>query len=1070
MNTSAATLCRSGDRRFSWKNLTCFFLLLGFLVAVTGTVSAATSPERKEVLYINSYSKGLEWSDPITRAVEDRMRTSGYDVNLHIEYMDEKRYQDTVYESMLADLYRYKYANRSLDVIIVSDDNAFVFMKKYRQSLFPETPVVFCGVNYYSDDMLAGQPGITGVVEEYDVQDTLVTALRLHPSVQHIYVINDRSTTGAANKKNIGQVIPAIGSRAGVTFLEDYSMAELEDAVAALPENSLILLMTFNQDRLGTDYSYDESIRRVREHANVPVYGIWEMYLGKGIVGGRLTSGYEQGNLSAQIATRILQGESPSQIPIVRNPPNRYMFDYAELLRFGISEENLPPGSIVINQPVPVRILPESVVWAIGISATGLILGLAAMVVAFLRLQRARDALDQSERRYRAVVEDQTELICRISHEGTHIFVNDAYCRFFGKTRAEILGTKFVPAMSREEKFRVRNHLASLTPIHPIGSTTNQVEVPGQGLRWLKWNNHAIFDDKGNVSEYQSVGRDVTDVQLAEDELRKYQENLENLIDTRTQELVSSNAQLQQEVAERTIAEDLLAAEKERLAVTLRSIDEGVITTDISGRVLLVNQAAERLTGTKQEYAAGFPVANVLPLIDEKTRMPVENPALQLMNNQRIPVFPYRAVLLVKDGTERIIEESASIMSDHDNRTIGVVIVFRDITERQKLETELARTQKLESLGLLAGGIAHDFNNILTAIFGNIILARIHVAEDSPAFERLAEAENAMVRAKELTQQLLTFSKGGAPVKETADIAGIITDTTRFMLRGSHSRCEFAIEPALWAVDVDVGQISQVINNIVINADHAMPGGGIIHVSARNNIIKNGTPLPLTPGRYVKITIADQGTGIPQENLTRIFDPYFTTKTKGSGLGLSTALSIIRKHSGHIEIESEPGKGTTVHIYLPASDKILNGQVNGSQQPLHGSGRVLVMDDEEAIRDMASALLSHFGYRPDVARDGEEAIALYREAAAKNDPFAVVIMDLTIPGGLGGKETIARLHEFDPFVRAVVSSGYSTDPIVANFRQYGFVGILTKPYTAKEMSEVIRKVLSEKNEKGRTGS
>jgi PAS domain S-box-containing protein len=619
--------------------------------------------------------------------------------------------------------------------------------------------------------------------------------------------------------------------------------------------------------------------------------------------------------------------------------------------------------------------------------------------------------------------------------------------------------------MSAEEKRKVRNHLASLTPIHPIGSTTNLVEIPGQGMRWMKWNNHAIFDDTGSVTEFQSVGRDVTDVQLAEDELRKYQENLEALIDTRTQELVTSNAQLQQEVAERTIAEDQLAEEKERLAVTLRSIGDGVITTDISGRVLLVNRVAERLTGWKQEYASGYPIAQVLSLVDEKNRTPVENPALRLMNQDESSNFPYRAVLVARDGTERVIEESVSIMSDHENRTIGIVIVFRDITERQKLENELARTQKLESLGLLAGGIAHDFNNILTAIFGNITLARMHTGEDSPGYERLAEAENAMVRAKELTQQLLTFSKGGAPVKETADITGIIIDSTKFMLRGSQSRCEFAINPSLWTVDVDVGQISQVINNIVINADHAMSGGGIIQVSSLNCSLKKGTLLPLAPGRYVKITIADKGSGIPKENLTRIFDPYFTTKAKGSGLGLSTAISIIRKHSGHIEIESEPGKGTSVHIYLPASDKSLNGPVTGNDQLVHGSGRILVMDDEEAILDMASALLSHFGYRPGVAHDGEEAITVYKAAAAGNDPFAVVIMDLTIPGGLGGKETIARLREFDPLVKAIVSSGYSTDPIVANFRQYGFVGILTKPYTAKEMSEIIKKVLSAKKEK-----
>jgi CheY-like chemotaxis protein len=215
----------------------------------------------------------------------------------------------------------------------------------------------------------------------------------------------------------------------------------------------------------------------------------------------------------------------------------------------------------------------------------------------------------------------------------------------------------------------------------------------------------------------------------------------------------------------------------------------------------------------------------------------------------------------------------------------------------------------------------------------------------------------------------------------------------------------------------------------------------------------------------VKITIADKGSGILKENLTRIFDPYFTTKTKGSGLGLSTALSIIRKHNGHIDVESEPGKGTSVHIYLPASEKSLNGSTTGNGQPVHGSGRILVMDDEEAILEMASALLSHFGYRSGVALDGEAAIALYKEAAVKNDPFTAVIMDLTIPGGLGGKETIARLLEFDPRVKAIVSSGYSTDPIVANFRQYGFSGILTKPYTAKEMSEIIKKVLSQKTDK-----
>jgi two-component system, cell cycle sensor histidine kinase and response regulator CckA len=712
---------------------------------------------------------------------------------------------------------------------------------------------------------------------------------------------------------------------------------------------------------------------------------------------------------------------------------------------------------------LPVNASPEIIIIITLISAVGLVMSMAVMGIAYLRVRNAKDALDESERRYRAVVEDQTELICRFKPDGTLVFVNDAFSRFFNRQPGEFADTVFVPPMDADEQKLVRKHLRSLTTVQPIATMTNRIYLHSGESRWIRWNNRGIFDTKGKIHEYQAVGTDVTEVRIAEEKLRKYHENLEDLVHTRTQELMNANAMLQQEVAERTHAEHQLAAEKERLAVTLRSIGDGVITTDTRGRVLLLNKVAEELTGFRHEQAFLRPLSEIFRVVDEQSRTPIAPPESGRIRDISLPVRTTRGILITEGKPERLVEQSAAGITDHENKTIGVVIVFRDMTERQKLEQELIRTQNLESLGLLAGGIAHDFNNILTAVFGNVMLAKLTQEMTSTSYERLQEAEQSIVRAKELTHQLLTFSKGGSPVKETADISGLVVDTTTFMLRGSHTRCEFSISPGIWPVDVDVGQISQVINNIVINADHAMPDGGVIQVAMENQEVGAETPLPLEAGNYVRITIADEGTGIPKENLDRIFDPYFTTKAGGSGLGLSTARSIVRRHSGCMSIESEVGSGTTVHIYLPASTrKIVPAAAPEPAEPLQGEGRILVMDDEDAIREIARALLEHLGYHVDLARDGEEAVARYREALGSNDPYRLVIMDLTIPGGMGGKEAVGLLHDIDPEIQAIVSSGYSNDPVMANFTAFGFSGILAKPYSVTEMAKVIRQVLQVK--------
>jgi PAS domain S-box-containing protein len=386
--------------------------------------------------------------------------------------------------------------------------------------------------------------------------------------------------------------------------------------------------------------------------------------------------------------------------------------------------------------------------------------------------------------------------------------------------------------------------------------------------------------------------------------------------------------------------------------------------------------------------------------------------------------------------------------------------VATDITQQKQMENEMQKAEKLESIGILAGGIAHDFNNILTAIIGNISLAKHRIKQGGEVSPLLEEAEKASARATALTTQLLTFSKGGAPVRTMAAIPEIITESANFALRGSKVGINFSFPEDLWPAEVDVGQISHLFHNLIINADQAMPEGGIILVRAENRTIGPRDDLPLKSGRYLKILIHDQGKGIPEKYIPKIFDPYFSTKHRGSGLGLSMSYSIIKKHQGHIAVDSRLGEGTIFHIYLPASKrKALSNGVKKRSLAL-GRGKILVMDDEEMIRDLAEELLSSLGYDAVVALDGVEAIELFKKAREMGEQFSAVILDLTVPGGMGGEETLKNLLKIDPDIRAIVSSGYSTDPILSKFKRYGFRNVAVKPYKIEDISRVLDEVIN----------
>ena len=520
------------------------------------------------------------------------------------------------------------------------------------------------------------------------------------------------------------------------------------------------------------------------------------------------------------------------------------------------------------------------------------------------------------------------------------------------------------------------------------------------------------------------------------------------------------------DITDRKNAEKALKKSEENLRTTLLSIGDAVISTDKAGNVVNMNPVAENLTGWKKKEAQGKPLDKIFVIINALTRKKADNPAKRALRLGIIVGLANHTLLIARDGSQRQVADSAAPIRDVQGIITGVVLVFRDVTQEYQLQNELQKMQKLESIGTLAGGIAHDFNNILMGLFGNIELAEAALPRDHPCFKSLEQAKTSMDRATRLTSQLLTFARGGEPLRQEICLGDLMEEIVAFDLSGSNAKALFKRDQNLRAVNADKGQIQQVFSNLTINARQAMPEGGRIHFTLENADILSKDDVPgLTPGKYVRVTVQDEGKGIDAEHLDRVFDPYFTTKQTGSGLGLTTVYSIINRHGGTLTVQSEPDQGTTFQFYLPACE-----QAKHPQAPLNipdvslrikKPATILVMDDEEMICEVMTAMLEHLGFGVTTAPGGAEALELYKKALQKGHPFDAVIMDLTIPGGMGGKEAIGDLLIMDPHATAIASSGYADDPVMANYADYGFKGIATKPYTMKNLEELLRKAITD---------
>jgi len=863
-------------------------LIILFVFAVIHPSLAGTN-----ILIFDSYHEGFDLSDTLFLALKSELKkTEQSDMELYIEHLDSKRF--FINDSSHFEFISRKYHAVKFNLIIACDNYSLDLLLKYDTMLFSGVPVVFTGINNFSDQMIQNKKRIfTGITESHDIGKNLQLISKLQPEVRHVLVIHDNTVSGKANKELVEKAALNFNNLQ-CHYLSDLSVEELMERVGKLDKKWVILFASFHRDRLEQYIPSQQVITFLASSAKVPIYAINDNFLGYGVVGGNVISAMGQGKMAALYARRILSGERPEDLPVIKKSNNQYMFDYTQLKRFKIDISSLPEESLVINKPQPFYKINKRLLWGVLFVASALTVFSIFLLVNINLRKRAENDLRESEATIRQIAENIREAYW-LRAEDKIYYVSPAFNEIFGRPREEFVAN---PEVLLDYIYEDDRKLIKLT----VDSTSNSLDMdreirivhPSGGIRWIR---------------YRS-----------------------------------------------------------------------------------------------------FPIRNSIGKI-------------------------YR-----------------------------VAEVAEDITVRKITGEEILKAQKLESLGLLAGGIAHDFNNLLSGVMGFLDLARISVSSgnSSRIYENLDDALNVCRRAKDLTNRLLTFSKGGVPIKKVRSLGEIISSAVDMLSASYSQQIKYRLSPDLPLCNVDEGLVRQVFYNIILNGCQAVAEkeeNGEVEINTQSKTEwHQGKLLP-----FIEVTIKDNGPGIKKENLSKIFDPFFTTKAKGNGLGLSAAYSIIANHGGSIRVESEEGKGTTFTVRIPAitQDTVVSKDMSNNSVTAGGTGkiRVLWLDDEPFITKMAESILSSFGYQVTSTTSSQRALDFFRESVEDGRVFDIVVLDLNIKGGMGGKEVIKRMQQQYPEITAVACSGYYDDPVMSDPVSYGFKCVLRKPYNSEELYNALQMAL-----------
>jgi PAS domain S-box-containing protein len=846
--------------------LTFLAVVLIFATLVSLPTFGQEVPQ-KHLLVLQSYHRGYKWTDDITLGIEAALQGDGKTVSVHYEYMDTKRISDPAHFKLLYETYRHKFSKSEFDAIIAADNDAFDFLLSYRDDLFPGTPVVFCGVNYFEPSRLEGKQLFTGVNEEADIKATLDLALKLHPRTRRIVVINDTTTTGRIMHREIVKLLPAYRGRVDFTFLEEVEMPEILAAVQKLDSDSLVFYTLFHRDKAGKFFTYDASISLIAEKCPVPIYGVWDFTLGLGVVGGKLTSGYYQGETAGAMAARILHGVKVEKIPIVMKSPNRYMFDYRQLQRFGLAYFPLPEGSILINKPLPRYSVPDNVFWGAIVVVAGLVVIILLLLRNMAIRKEAEKELRDAALKYRIVADNTYDWEFWLSPEGNFIYTSPSCECITGYNVGEFLADpdlrwQIVHPGDRE---RLDGHWHEVARKMLPGELQFRIIRPDGSVRWIDHICLPVFDDNGQFLGTRGNNRDITERRVADETLRESERRVRSLLET---------------------------------------IPMGVEECDAGGVVTLTNAAFSKLTGYRQDEIIGTRIWDFLEPGPQKEFLPAY---LQHLVHDQPPPTPFLGKLVTKGGRVIEIQIDWTYKRNENGLVIGLVCIVSDITERK--EMELMKDEMISA-------VSHEMRTPLTAMLGYIEFILENRLDEAQTHEYLGIVHHETERLNELISNFLDLQriKARQAIYSFAAVAvQPLLEEAAALFAGASKIHRITLHPAmdLPPVLADEARLHQVLNNLLSNAVKYSPKGGEINLGARRD------------KETVILWVKDEGLGIATELQERIFDKFYQVdstdrrQSGGTGLGLPLAREIVHAHGGRIWVESTAGQGSTFYVSLP---------------------------------------------------------------------------------------------------------------------------------------------------------
>ena len=1002
----------------------------------------ARAGQRRRVLIVNSYHEGFQWTDDQVAGARNVLAAAIDDLELYVEYMDTKR---IVYEGQYRDLLsrtlRFKYKGVKLDAIIATDDNALQLVMTLHEDVFAQVPVVFCGINSYDPSLLVGRKHFTGLIEVLDIMPTIDLALKLHPRTRKVVVVVDDTPTGMAQRRDVAAVA-ARYKDLQFEYLkgEDLTHAELLGKLAKLDSDAIVLLTVWLRDKTGAFLAPETEGPRISESSPVPVYGIIDMYLGHGIVGGKVLNSRTHGRIAAEMVVRILRGEKPADIPVVIESVNPYMFDCRQLDRWGIDEDDLPEGSTFLNRSFSFYEEYRALIWQVISAFAVLVLGLLVLGANIIRRKRAQEDLRKSEEQFRRFAEASSYGFGMGELSGTVIFANAALLRIVGEESQEtFLGKSFFQYYRPDDAERLRQEI--LPSVLDKGQWVGEVPILSArgNLIATEQNIFLIRDEKGTPRMVGNILTDITERKRAQGALRESEAKFTTAF---------------------------------RAAPTLM-----LITRLKDGHIIDVNHAFARVFGYHRDELLGRKTIelDLWERVEQRAMFTEEIKKYGKADSLEVTVR-------TKTGQVRWMLLSGEAVDLGGERCL--ITVANDITDRKRaeeqrlgLERQVQHAQKLESVGVLAGGIAHDFNNILTVILGNADLAMYDLSPRAPAREYIREVLKASRRAAELAKQMLAYSGKGRFVVEPIDLGQLVSEMAHLLEVSISKKVTLTYNFAddLPAIDGDATQVRQVVMNLITNASEAIGNkNGAIALSTGvvecdrayldgvDETLRAGLDEPLPEGLYVCLEVADTGCGMDGETIAKVFDPFFTTKFTGRGLGMAAVLGIVRGHQGAVKIYSESGKGTTFKILMPANDSPDRGAGSpkrdmGDAEAWHGRGTVLIADDEESVRAVGHRMLNTMGFDVLAASDGREAVETF---ATHADEIVCVLLDLTMPH-MDGEEAFGELTRIRPDVAVILCSGYNQQEATRRFAGKGLAGFVQKPYSLAKLRETLMHVLTD---------